>query len=99
MVNVAEHVYDDDPRRGHPDVRTRLDGASYFFLGNGVVQAAVQWVTGSEGTPLGLIVMDPERLRKKRDSPTVSPHFGLEGTIGIFAQGGPARWDDIQVRP
>ena len=49
MVNVAEHVYHDDPSAGPPDVRTRLSGASYFFLGNGVIQAAVQHRAGRRG--------------------------------------------------
>ncbi len=43
MVDFSEHVYGDDPTRGHPDCRTRLDRVSYFLLGNGLVQAAVQW--------------------------------------------------------
>ena len=41
MINPSEHVYDDDPDLGHPDVRTRLKDVSYFFLGNGHIQAAV----------------------------------------------------------
>jgi hypothetical protein len=81
MVDVAEHVYHDDPAVGHPDVRTRLAGAAYFFLGNGLIQAAVQHAPGGEGTPLGLLIMDPERLGKKRDSLTMSAEFGLEPTI------------------
>ena len=46
-------------------MRTRLAGAIYFFLGNGLIQAAVQHAPGGEGTPLGLLVMDPERLRQE----------------------------------
>jgi hypothetical protein len=78
MVDVAEHVYDDDPELGHPDVRTRLAGANYFLLGNGLIQAAVQHAPRGEGTPLALLVMDPEKLRKKRDALTMHPAFGLE---------------------
>ena len=81
MINPSEHVYDDDPNRGHPDVRTRLKDVSYFFLGNGLVQAAVQWAPGGEGTPLGLLVMDPDRLRKKREALTMDADCGLERTM------------------
>jgi hypothetical protein len=81
MINPAEHVYDDDPARGHPDVRTRLAGASYFFLSNGLIQAAVQWAPRAEGTLLGLLVMDPERLRAKRDALTFDAERGLAPTV------------------
>jgi len=86
MVDVAEHVYDDDPKRGHPDVRTRLAGVNYFLLGNGLIQAAVQHAPRGEGTPLGLLVMDPERLRRKRDALTMQPGSGLQtSTVHLVA--------------
>jgi hypothetical protein len=89
MIDVSEHFYDDDPGRGHADVRTRLDGASYFFLGNGLIQAAVQWAPRGEGTPLGLLVMDPDRLRKKREALSFDPDNGLETTaICVKVDGG-----------
>ena len=88
MVDVAEHVYDDDPRRGRPDVRTRLDGVGYFFLGNGLIQAAVQFAPAGQGTPLGLLVMDPDRLRKKREALTMHPSLGLAPTAVLIATGG-----------
>lgn len=81
MIDVEEHFYDDDPGRGHPDVRTRLKDVSYFFLGNGFIQAAVQVAPGGEGTPVGLLVMDPEHLGKKRESLTLDPDSGLESTM------------------
>jgi hypothetical protein len=80
MITATEHFYDDDPLRGHPDVRTRLAAVSYFFLGNGFIQAAVQFAPGGEGTPLGLLVMNPERLGKKRDALTMDGVHGLEST-------------------
>ncbi len=89
MINPSEHFYDDDPGRGHPDVRTRLRGVSYFFVGNGLIHAGVQWAPGGEGTPLGLLVMDPERLRKKRESLTMDPERGLEPTIVRVCADGP----------
>ena len=88
MINPTEHVYDDDPNRGHPDVRTRLKDVSYFFLGNGLIQAAVQWAPGGEGTPLGLLVMDPDRLRKKREALTMDAVRGLEQTVVRVEVGG-----------
>jgi hypothetical protein len=81
MVDVAEHVYDDDPGQGHPDVRTRLPGANYFLLGNGLIQAAVQHAPRGQGTPLGLLIMDPDRLRKKRDALTMEPVAGLGASV------------------
>ena len=68
MIDVKEHVYDDDPRVGHPDVRTELKNVDYFFLGNGLIQAAVQAAPAGDGTPVGLLIMNPERLRKKREA-------------------------------
>ena len=88
MVDVAEHVYDDDPLRGHPDVRTRLTSVSYYVLGNGLIQAAIQHAPGGEGTPLGVLVMDPDRLRKKRESLTMDPARGLEPTMARIARPG-----------
>ena len=99
-INASEHFYDDDPFQGHLDVQTRLPGVSYFFLGNGLVQAAVQWAPRGEGTPLGLLVMDPERLRKKRESLTLDPESGLRTTLlRVFAGGrsDTARPDTLRV--
>lgn len=88
MINPSEHVYDDDPNVGHPDVRTRLRDVSYFLLGNGHVQAAVQWAPSGEGTPLGLLLMDPDRLRKKRDALTMDAVRGLDATLVRVEAGG-----------
>ncbi len=81
MIDVEEHFYDDDPSCGHPDVRTRLKDVSYFFLGNGIIQAAVQVAPSGEGTPIGLLFMDPNHLAKKRDSLSMDPESGLENTM------------------
>jgi len=80
VIDVQEHWYDDDPRVGPADVKTALKEVEYFFLGNGRIQAAVQWGRGGEGTLLGLLVMDPEFLGKKRDALTMDPSDGLAGT-------------------
>ena len=81
MIDVKEHLYDDDPAKGHPDVRTKLKDVSYFFLGNGHIQAAVQIAPSGEGTPVGLLIMNPEHLGKKREALTYDPDSGLENTM------------------
>ncbi|UCC40259.1 MAG: hypothetical protein JSV96_02040 [Candidatus Aminicenantes bacterium] len=81
VIEVQEHFYDDDPSQGHPDVKTRLKDTSYFFLGNGYIQAAVQVAPSGEGTPVGLLLMNPERLAKKREALTMHPESGLENTM------------------
>jgi hypothetical protein len=81
VIEAQEHFYQDDPLQGHPDVRTRLKDVSYFFLGNGLIQAAVQWAPSGEGSPVGLLVMDPEVLGKKRESLTMDQESGLEKTM------------------
>lgn len=62
MIDVKEHIYHDDPKVGHPDVKTRLKDGYYFFLGNGLIQAAIQVAPSNDGSPLGLIIMNPEQL-------------------------------------
>jgi hypothetical protein len=99
MIDPQEHVYDDDPCRGHSDVRTRLADVSYFFLGNGLIQAAVQWAPSGEGTPLGLLVMDPERLGKKREALTQDLASGLEATaVEVWEEGLPGKANAGDVR-
>ena len=80
MIDVKEHYYDDDPNIGHPDVRTVLENVSYFFLGNGLIQAAIQFAPAGQGTPLGVLIMDPETLGKKREALTMDSGRGLEPT-------------------
>jgi hypothetical protein len=79
-VDMQEHFYSDDPRDGHPDVRTRLAGVDYFFVGNGHVLAAIQVCRSGEGTPLGLLVMDPGEFGPKRAALTCDPEDGLAHT-------------------
>ncbi len=80
-MEIEEHFYSDDPAVGHPDVRTRLRDTDYFFLGNGLVQAAVQVCRSGEGTPLGLLVMDPSRFTPKRGALTLDLESGLQQTM------------------
>ena len=65
-MDMKEHIYADDPKVGHPDIRTYLEGVDYFFIGNGLIQAAVQVCRSGEGTPLGLLIMNPDRFGPKR---------------------------------
>ncbi|MBN2244331.1 MAG: hypothetical protein JW755_00650 [Candidatus Aminicenantes bacterium] len=81
MINVKEHFYEDDPSQGHPDGRTRLKDAYYFFVGNGLISAAVQVSPSGEGSPMGLLLMDPEKLGKKRESLSFDQKSGLEDTM------------------
>jgi hypothetical protein len=81
MIDSKEHFYEDDSAKGHPDIRTELKDVSYFFLGNGQIQAAVQIAPSGEGTPVGLLIMNPEHLGKKREALTFDPDSGLENTM------------------
>ena len=87
-MDVKEHFYADDPQRGPADVKTALAGVEYFFIGNGLVQAAVQWDTSGEGTSLGLLVMHPCRFGPKRAALTFDPEVGLRATTVQVRSGG-----------
>jgi hypothetical protein len=79
-MEVKEHFYADDPSKGPADARTTLPGVEYFFLGNGLIQAAIQ-VCGAPGaTAAGLLIMDPERLGPKRRALTFDPISGISST-------------------
>ena len=81
MIDAKEHEYQDDPKIGHADVRTRLKGAFYFFLGNGLIQGAIQIAPAGEGSPMGLIIMNPEQLKPKRGSLTFEAETGFGKTM------------------
>ncbi len=80
-MDVKEHFYADDPQRGPADVKTALTGVEYFFIGNGYIQAAVQWDQSGEGTALGLLVMHPCRFGPKRAALTFDHDVGLRTTM------------------
>lgn len=90
MIDASEHLYNDDPQAGHPDVRTRLAGVAYYFVGNGSMQAAVQVAPCGEGSPYGLLIQDPVRLTAKRDVLTFDPLTGLEETMVTLREAGGA---------
>lgn len=79
-MEVQEHFYADDPSRGPADARTTIPGVEYFFLGNGLIQAAVQVCGSAAATAAGLLIMDPERLGPKRRALTFDPVSGLGPT-------------------
>lgn len=88
MIEASEHYYHDDPRRGPGDVATRLRNVNYFFLGNGLIQVAVQHAPEGDGTLAGLLVMDPDRLRQKRAALTMDAKTGLAATLLRLRVGG-----------
>ncbi len=108
-MEIEEHFYTDDPAIGHPDVRTRLSDTDYFFLGNGHIHAAVQICRSGEGTPLGLLVLDPRAFGPKRAALTCDPESGLEKTmVGVQVgevlltpdpSGLEATWDEMDGIP
>jgi len=87
-MEVKEHFYDDDPRRGPADGWTTLPGVDYFFIGNGLIQAAVQVCSGKTGTPVGLLIMDPERFGPKSQALSFDPVSGLRPTVLEVEAGG-----------
>ena len=82
-----EHFYADDPALGPADAKTTLRGVDYFFLGNGLIQAAVQIAPAGDATPVGLLLMDPERLGPKRAALSFDPVTGLAATAMTIADG------------
>lgn len=86
-MEVKEHFYADDPARGPADARTTLPGVEYFFLGNGLIQAAFQVCDASGAAPAGLLIMDPERLGPKRRSLSFDPLAGLDPTLVRVIEG------------
>jgi len=80
-MDVKEHFYSDNPAKGPEDAQTTLAGVNYLFLGNGLIQAAVQVDTSKKGTPLGLLLMHPEKFGPKSKSLTSDPVSGLKQTV------------------
>jgi hypothetical protein len=90
-MEVKEHFYSDDPKRGPADARTNLPGVEYFFLGNGLIQAAVQVCRAAGATPAGLLVMDPEQLGPKRRALSFHPASGIASTEVVLVGNGRVR--------
>ena len=86
-MEVKEHFYADDPAKGPADARTTLPGVEYFFLGNGLIQAAVQICGDPGATAAGLLIMDPDHLGPKRRALTFDHVSGLERTQVTIRRG------------
>ncbi|MDH7516153.1 MAG: hypothetical protein QHI48_09795 [Bacteroidota bacterium] len=73
----------------HPDYVNRREGVEYYFLGNGLIQAAVQSAESDDaGTHCGLLVWDPEHFCRKASTFLYHPERGLENTrIRVAADG------------
>jgi hypothetical protein len=88
-MEVREHFYADDPAHGPGDARTTLRDVDYFFLGNGLIQAAVQVAPAGDATPVGLLLMDPERFGPKRAALSFDPEAGIAATsLTLIDRGG-----------
>ena len=89
MIDITEHIYQDDPKIGHPDVRTQLRDVRYYFVGNGLIAAAVQHAPAGEGSLYGLLLMNPQQLKMKREALSFDPDTGIEETmLSICCPGG-----------
>jgi len=73
------------PQRLHQDFSTYQPGIEYFFIGNGEVQAVVQYMPDRSGdlpqTFLGLTLMDAERFSRKWSTYLFHPERGMENSI------------------
>ncbi len=84
-MEVSQHFYADDPSRGPADGKTTLRDVDYYFLGNGHIQAAVQIAPAGDATPVGLLIMDPERFGPKRAALTFDKDSGVAATAMSLA--------------
>ncbi len=76
----------------HPDWINYLPGVEYFLLGNGEIQAVIQYYPSSKGETdasfLGLTLMDPERFARKASTLLFHPERGFSRTmIGVAVDG------------
>ncbi len=72
-------------QRMHPDFITFFPGIEYFYLGNGDIEAAVQYCPGdARASFLGFTVMDAERFCRKWSTFLYHPEHGLSNTrVGV----------------
>ena len=72
------------PQRLHQDFATYQPGIEYFFLGNGDIQAVVQYSPDRSGefpqTFVGLTLMDAERFSRKWSTYLFHPERGYENS-------------------
>ena len=80
-MDTKEHISNYDPKVGHYDKNTNAPGFNYFFLGNGAIEVAIQYCKSGKGTPLGLLIMDPDKIGQKSNVYTFDERYGLERTM------------------
>ncbi len=90
-MEIQEHFYADDPARGPADGKTTLRDVEYFFLGNGYIQAAIQIAPAGDATPVGLLIMDPDRFGPKRAALSFDRDTGIAATALSVADRGAVR--------
>src|SRR5512137_1736341 len=81
-------------QRLHQDFETYAPGIEYFFLGNGEVQAALQYMPDRSGPQpmsfLGLTMMDSEHFARKWSTYLFAPENGFGRTMAsvVVDEGG-----------
>jgi len=64
------------------DFQSNNDGCEYFFLGNGLLTAALQTTRSVEaGTHCGLLIMSPEHFGRKASTFLYHPERGLQNSL------------------
>ncbi|MBI4428273.1 MAG: hypothetical protein HY562_04060 [Ignavibacteriales bacterium] len=68
-------------QRLHQDYQSNTRGLEYYFLGNGLIMAAIQTSTSPEaGTHCGLLVMSPDHFGRKMSTFLYHPERGLQNS-------------------
>lgn len=69
----------------HPDFRTDLEGAEYFFFGTGKYSGAIQWSPDDDATPFGFTLWEPQNLSRKWGTYLFHPEYGFRKTqLGVL---------------
>jgi len=79
--NPIEHggnAENPEQQKIHPDFQSNIEGTEYYFIGNGLILAAIQSVrTSTDGTHCGLLLMSPEHFGRKMSTYLYHPERGL----------------------
>ncbi len=77
-LNSREEQNELGQQKIHPDYRSNVVGTEYYFIGNGLIQAAIQTVQGTEdGTHCGLLILSPDHFGRKMSTYLFHPERGL----------------------
>jgi TAT (twin-arginine translocation) pathway signal sequence len=64
------------------DFQSNNDGTEYYFLGNGLITAALQTTQSADaGTQCGLLLMSPEHFGRKASTFLFHPERGLQNSL------------------